>query len=301
MLKSSDKFWQCVSMWNARKEVGAVRNTCRFGGLGRVGLRHGDAHVVLGKLVAGEHLRPGEAERLHDGGASIPHGLAQPAARVDGPLQAQGRKERAQEDLRARVAALVHQGHPAAGLLLRLGHGFVLQQVGQQHLVVAHVVAQPQLLRDVHALRGFAVAAAAVVRVWLPAQVLVLWRTAQWQERHRHRQPHHPPERLRSGPHCFSWRKRTWMQLSAAQTGEPRHSLHEDNRNYQKQMEGERCRALLIDVRKTGRVSGLGKVHSAGSLLWLQPRRASPVRPAPVRLWGGDCALPARSSVKSRL
>lgn len=148
--------------------------TCRLGGLGRVGLRHGDAHIVLGKLVTGEHLRPGEAERLHDGDAAVSHGLAQPAARVDGPLQTHGRKERAEEDLRARVAVLVYQRHPAAGLLLHLGHGLVLQQVGQQHLVVAHVVTQPQVVGDVHALGGLPVAAAAVVHVRLPAQVLVL-------------------------------------------------------------------------------------------------------------------------------
>jgi len=148
--------------------------TCRFGGLGGIGLRHSNAHFVLRKLVAGEHLRPGEAERLHDGDAAVPHGLAQPAARVDGPLQAHGRKQRAEEKLRAWVAVLVHQGHPAAGLLLHLRHGFVLQQVGQQHLVVANVVAQPQVLRDVHALGRLAVAAPAGIHVRLPAEVLVL-------------------------------------------------------------------------------------------------------------------------------
>lgn len=139
--------------------------TCGFGGLGGVGLRHGDADVVLRELVAREHLRPREAERLHDGDAAVTHGLAQPAARVDGPLQTHGREERAQEDLRAGVAVLVHQGHPAAGLLLHLGHGFVLQQVGQQHLVVTHVVAEPQVGGDVHALGRLAVAAPSVVDV----------------------------------------------------------------------------------------------------------------------------------------
>lgn len=149
------------------------RLTCGFGGFCRIGLRHGNAHVVLGKLVTGEHLRPGEAERLHDGGAAVPHGLAQPPARVNGPLQAHGRKERAEEDLRARVAVLVHQGHPAAGLLLRLGHRLVLQQVGQQHLVVAYIVTEAHVVRDVHTLGRLAVAAPAVVCVRLPAQVFV--------------------------------------------------------------------------------------------------------------------------------
>lgn len=158
-----------VVTWRADGRV-----TCRFGGLGRIGVRHGNAHVVLGKLVTGEHLRPREAKRLHDGGAAVPHGLAQPPARVNGPLQAHGRKERAEEDLRSRVAVLVHQGHPAAGLLLRLGHGFVLQQVGQHHLGVAYVVTEPHVVRDVHALGRLAVAAPAVVRVRLPAHVLVL-------------------------------------------------------------------------------------------------------------------------------
>lgn len=146
---------------------------CGLGGHGGVGRTHGDAHVVLGELVAGEHLGPGEAERLHDGGAAVADRLAQPAARVDGVLQTDGGKEGAEEDLRALVAVLQHQRHPAARLLLDLGQGLVLQQVGQQHLVVTHAVAELQVVRYVHALWGLAIDASAIVEVRLPAHVFI--------------------------------------------------------------------------------------------------------------------------------
>lgn len=146
----------------------------RLGGLRGIGRAHGDADVVLWELLAGEHLGPGEAKRLHNGGAPVSHCLAQPAARVDGPIQADWRKQGAQEHLGARVAVLVDQGHPAACLLPHLSHGLVLQKVGQQHLLVAHVVAQPQVVWDVHALRLLAIDAPAGVQVRLPAEVLVL-------------------------------------------------------------------------------------------------------------------------------
>lgn len=186
----------CVRVWPFEVAVRWV--TCGFCNLRGVGCRHGNAHFTFGKLVTGEHLRPGEAEGLHDGGAAVPHGLAHPAARVDRPLQAHGSKERAQEDLRVRVAVLVHQRHPAAGLLLHLGHGLVLQQVGQHHPVVAHVVTEPQVVRNVHALGRLAVDGR------IPGQVLVLWRPAPWQECHRHQQPEHPAEALTSRAHNVS-------------------------------------------------------------------------------------------------
>lgn len=105
---------------------GEGRCTYRLGGFGGVG-RHGNAHIVFGKLVTDEHLWPRVAERLHDRGAAVPHSLAEPTARVDGAIQAHRGKERAEEDLCARVALLVHQRNPAAGLLLHLPHSFVFQ------------------------------------------------------------------------------------------------------------------------------------------------------------------------------
>lgn len=178
--------------------------TCGFGRLG--GIRgHGDAHVVLGKFVTGEHLRPWKTERLHDGGAAVPHRLAQPPARINGSFQAHGRKKRTEENLGARVAVFVHQWHPAAGLLFHLGHGLVFQQIGQQHLVVAYVVTEPHVVRNVHALGGFAIAATAVVRVRFPAEVLVLGRSACGHERHCHNEADHPPNAFRSRPHaCYN-------------------------------------------------------------------------------------------------
>lgn len=171
--------------------------TLGLGGFGGIGRGHGDADVPLGELVTLEHLGPVEAEELHDGLARVAHGLAEPAARVDGPVEADWREERAEEDLGADVAVLVEQGHPAAGLLLHLGHGLVLQQVGQHHLLVAHVVAQPQVHRDVHALRRLGVEAPALVGadVRLEAHVVVLAGRARGQEPGGQRQQH-----ARGGP-----------------------------------------------------------------------------------------------------
>ena len=64
-----------------------------FGGFGGIGRGHGDADVPLGKLVALEHLGPVEAKELHDWLARVAHGLAEPAAGVDGPVQADGCEE----------------------------------------------------------------------------------------------------------------------------------------------------------------------------------------------------------------
>ena len=72
------------------------------------------------------------------------------------------------------MATLGQEGHPAAGLLLDLGHGLVVQQVGQAHAFVAHVVAEPQVAGDVHALRLLGVEAPVVDVVRLPAVVVVL-------------------------------------------------------------------------------------------------------------------------------
>lgn len=89
-----------------------------------------EAHVTLRELVAGQHLGPGEAKGLHDGRACVSHLLAQPAAWVDGLIQANWGEQGAKEHLGTWVTVLVHKGHPAAGLLLDLGHGLVLQKVG---------------------------------------------------------------------------------------------------------------------------------------------------------------------------
>lgn len=144
-------------------------------GLGRLGdVGRADADVVLWELVAAEDLWPWESEGLHDGCAALSDRLAEPATRVYGPVHADGGKERAQKDPGARVACLVHQGHPAARLLPHLGHSLVLQQVGQKHLVVADAVAQTQVVRDGHALGGLVVDAPAAEGLALPGDVLIL-------------------------------------------------------------------------------------------------------------------------------
>lgn len=140
-----------------------------FGVVGRA-----DAHVILRELVAGEHFGPWEPVRLHDGFAALADALAQPAAWVDGLIHADRCKQRAQEDACARMAGLVHQRHPTARLLPHLGHGLVLKQVGQQHLVVADTVAQAQVIWDGHALRRLVIGSPATERIRLPAWVLVL-------------------------------------------------------------------------------------------------------------------------------
>lgn len=69
------------------------------------------------------------------------------------------------------------EGHPAARLLLDFRHGLVVQEVGQPHLLVAHIVAQAQVRWYVHTLRLFGVETAIVEVVWLPAVVVVLIRS----------------------------------------------------------------------------------------------------------------------------
>ena len=69
-------------------------------------------------------------------------------------------------------------------MLLDLGQRLVVQQVGNAHLLVAHVVAEPQVGRDVHARRLLAVEAAGVDVVRLPAVVVVLLGRAGLRHRH---------------------------------------------------------------------------------------------------------------------
>ncbi len=118
---------------------------------------HRNAHVAQGKLVTFKHFRPREPKRLHDRGTTVPDSLAQPAARIYGSFEAHRGEERAEEYLRAGVTGFVHQRNPAARLLLHLRDGFMLQQIGKQHLLVAHIKTQPQVFGDFHALWGFAV------------------------------------------------------------------------------------------------------------------------------------------------
>lgn len=155
----------------------AVQKSCPTWWLGCVvpSKLHGDAEVVIdGKLITGQHLWPGKAVGLHHWSAAVPHGLTQRAAGIDGPVQAHRCKQRAQEHLGIGVAPFGQEGHPAAGLLLHLWHGLVVQKVGQPHLLVAHVVAQAQVSWYVHALRLLGVEAAVVEVVRLPAIVVVL-------------------------------------------------------------------------------------------------------------------------------
>lgn len=138
---------------------------------------HGDAEVVIdGELVAGQHLWPGEAIGLHHRGTTVPHGFAQRAARIDGSVQANWCKQRAKEDLGVSMAPFGQEGHPTARLLLDFWHGLVVQEVGQPHLLVAHIVAQAQVSWYVHALGLLGVEAAIVEVVRLPAVVVVLVR-----------------------------------------------------------------------------------------------------------------------------
>ncbi|TNN75264.1 Golgin subfamily A member 7B [Liparis tanakae] len=101
--------------------------------------------VELGTWAVGAILDvQGEAIGLHHRSTAVPHSLTQRAAGIDGPVQAHRCKQRAQEHLGISMAALGQEGHPAARLLLDLGHGLVIQEVGQPHLFVAHIVAQAQ-------------------------------------------------------------------------------------------------------------------------------------------------------------
>lgn len=99
----------CVGAWplSGRADKGLGNGVCRFpgycprdhrgarGGGGATWRRGGrqvpelyrDAEVVVqGELVAVQHLGPGEAIGLHERRAAGAHGLAQRAARVDGPV-----------------------------------------------------------------------------------------------------------------------------------------------------------------------------------------------------------------------
>lgn len=146
-----------------------------LGSLRSVGGGHGDADIILGELVALEHLGPVESKELHDGLAGVAHGLTEPTARIDRPVQADGGKERTKEELGTEMTVLVEQGHPTAGLLLDLGHGLVVQEVGQDHLVVTHAVAEAKVRRDGYALRRLGVEASALVGadVRLEADIVV--------------------------------------------------------------------------------------------------------------------------------
>lgn len=72
------------------------------------------------------------------------------------------------------MASFGQEGHPAARLLLDLWHGLVVQEVGQSHPLVAHIVAQAQVSWYVHTLGLLGVEAAIVEVVRLPAIVVIL-------------------------------------------------------------------------------------------------------------------------------
>lgn len=157
--------------------VGVYAHSCPTWWLGRVvpSELHGDAEVVIdGKLIAGQHLWPGEAVGLHHRSTAVPHGFTQRAAGIDGPVQTHRCKQRAQEDLGISMAPFGQEGHPAARLLLDFWHGLVVQEVGQPHLLVANIVAQAQVSWYVHTLGLLGVEAAIVEVVRLPAVVVVL-------------------------------------------------------------------------------------------------------------------------------
>lgn len=150
---------------------------------------HGDAEVIVkGKLVAIEHLRPGEAIGFHHRSAGVTHHLAQGTARIDGPVETDGRKEGAEEHLCVGVAPLSQEGHPAAGLLLDLRHGFMLQEVREAHALVAHIVAELQVSWDVHTLRLLGIEAAMLEAVRRPAVVVVLLAHRQCPALHQNQQ-----------------------------------------------------------------------------------------------------------------
>lgn len=104
---------------------------------------HGDTQIIINrKLITGQHLWPREPIGFHNGGTAIPHGLTQRAARVDGPVQTHWGEKGTQEHLCICVAPLGEERHPATRLLFDLRHGLVVQQVGEAHLLVAHVVTE---------------------------------------------------------------------------------------------------------------------------------------------------------------
>jgi len=69
-------------------------------------------------------------------------------ARVDGPLEADGGEEGAQEELTVGVTLDVEERHPRRGLLRSLLHRVVFKKVGKPHLGVADVVAEGHVLGD---------------------------------------------------------------------------------------------------------------------------------------------------------
>lgn len=72
------------------------------------------------------------------------------------------------------MAPFGQEGHPTACLLLNFGHGLMVQEVGQPHLLVAHIVAQAQVSWYVQTLGLLGVEAAIVEVVRLPAVVVIL-------------------------------------------------------------------------------------------------------------------------------
>ena len=86
--------------------------------------------------------------RRHGPLASGLHLLAKRSARVDGSLEADGGKERAEEQLTVGVTLDVQERDPGGGLLRGLLHRVVLKEVGKPHLGVADVAAEGHVLRD---------------------------------------------------------------------------------------------------------------------------------------------------------
>lgn len=72
------------------------------------------------------------------------------------------------------MAPFSQEGHPAACLLLDLWHGFMVQEVRQPHLLVAHIVTQAQVSWYIHTLGLLGVEAAVVEVVRLPTVVIIL-------------------------------------------------------------------------------------------------------------------------------
>lgn len=108
-----------------------------------------DAHVVVqGKLVTVKHGGPRKAIRAHGALAPLFDLLAERSARIDGSLQTNRGKERAQEELGVFMALDFDQWHPRVGVSDGFLKGVMVEQVGQSHLVVANLVAERQVGRD---------------------------------------------------------------------------------------------------------------------------------------------------------
>ena len=103
----------------------------------------GDAEiVVLGELVAAQHLRPRVAVLLHPHLAARLDGETQRAARPDRRVQAHGREERAEEESGVGVAPYPQQRHPRLGLLCHLADRVVVQEIWEPHLAVSYALTQ---------------------------------------------------------------------------------------------------------------------------------------------------------------